>query len=209
MKILLNGYSGKMGCVVYDYLKDKYDFVALCDKDKQIKEKDILNADVIIDFSTVESAKSAFALATKHHKHIIIGTTGFKDEEISFFAKESKNAKISTFLIANFLKSIQAIKKLLNDLDINKLYLSEKHHKSKKDQPSGTAKYLLEKTPKDLINIQSVRTDFYCYEHRLEIINEFETIEIVHRCYNKVGYAKGVEIALSKLGSFIGLKQEL
>lgn len=209
MKILLNGYSGKMGSVVYAYLKDKYEFVALCDIRNLVKEEDVINSDIIIDFSSIECAKRAFDLAVKHQKNIIIGTTGFNEDDVQYFAKQSKEAKISMFLIPNFLKSIQELKKFLNNLDIKELYLNEKHHKSKKDRPSGTAKYLLKKIPEELVFVNSARTDFYCYEHKIEIINEFETIEIVHRCYNKIGYAKGVEIALLKLGSFIGLRQEL
>lgn len=207
MKLILNGFSGKMGSVVYDYLKQNNIFVGLGDLENKITEDMVERCDAIIDFSSVESAKSLFELAIKHHKNMIIGTTGFLDNEIKHFKEKSKQANISLFLIYNFLPSVHCLKKIIDDLNFDELYLTESHHKSKKDKPSGTAKFLLSNLDDKKVKITSIRTDFYCYEHKIELINEFETIEIVHRCYNKIGYAKGVEYALNQLGTFVGLKQ--
>ena len=89
------------------------------------------------------------------------------------------------------------------------IYVTDKHHKSKVDQPSGTSLALVNGINKNKLNFISKRVDFFVYEHVIEINNEFETIEITHRCYNKVGYAKGVEKALSKINTFIGLKTNI
>ena len=209
MKLILNGYSGKMGRVVYDYLKEKNDFVGMGDIENEITEDMIKECDAIIDFSSRESALSIFEMARKYHKNMIIGTTGFLEADLRYFEERSKEANISLFVVYNFLSSIHHLKKFIDNLDFQKLYLTESHHNSKKDKPSGTAKFLLKNLNKQKVKVTSIRTDFYCYEHKIEFINEFETIEIVHRCYNKIGYAKGVELALKQLGTFVGLRQNL
>ncbi|MCH5179641.1 MAG: hypothetical protein J1F32_00265 [Erysipelotrichales bacterium] len=209
MKLVLNGFTGKMGSVVYDYLKSKYEFVGLGDIDNKITEDMIKECDAIIDFSSPDSSLQIFKIAQKFHKNMIIGTTGFSSEELRYFEEKSKESDISLFVVYNFLPSIHKIKRLIDNMDFNELYLTETHHKSKKDKPSGTAKFLLKNIDDKKINVTSFRTDFYAYEHKISLINEFETIEIVHRCYNKVGYAKGVELALKQLGTFIGLRQSI
>ncbi|MCH5171313.1 MAG: hypothetical protein J1F31_00535 [Erysipelotrichales bacterium] len=209
MKLVLNGFSGKMGSVVYEYLKQNHEFIGLGDLENKITEDMIKKCDAIIDFSSRDSSLSIFKMATKYHKNMIVGTTGFLDTDLKYFEEKSKEANISLFVVYNFLPSVHHLKKFIDSLDFDKLYITESHHKSKKDKPSGTAKFLLTDLAKEKVEVASIRTDFYCYEHKIEVINEFETIEIVHRCYNKVGYAKGVELALQQLGTFVGLKQNI
>ncbi len=210
MNLVLNGYSGKIGNVVYEYLKSRnYEFVGLGDKEHPLVEDMIRKADAIIDFSTTKSAVSLFELAIKYKKNMIIGTTGFTEKELQHFADKSKDCGISLFVVYNFLPSIHFIKKLLENLDYEKVLLIESHHKSKADIPSGTAKFLVKNLDEQRVEIISNRTEFFCYEHKINIINQFENIEIAHRCYNKIGYAKGVELALKQLGLFIGLRQEI
>lgn len=204
----MQGYSGKMGSIVYDYLKNKeYNFISLIDETHKIQEEKIAQCDVIIDFSIPFAALNLFKYAIKYHKPIIIGTTGFSKSELNFMEVSSLEAGISAYVVYNFLNSIQKIKELIDDLSTNatSIYLEEKHHKSKLDKPSGTAKYLLKDVNKE-VHILSKRLDNFIYEHKIEINNEFESIEITHKCYNKLGYAKGVEKALSNINKFKGVK---
>ena len=185
MKLILQGYSGKMGEVVYNYLKTKeHEFVQLLDKDNnKINYTRVKESEAIIDFSTPASSLTLFECALKYKKPMIIGTTGFKDEEINYIKNKSKEAGIGVYLVYNFLSSINFLNKVIKQLsvDSDSIYVIDRHNKSKKDQPSGTS-----------------------YEHKVEINNEFETIEIIHKCYNKLGYAKGVEKALRKINGFVG-----
>lgn len=213
MKLILQGYSGKMGSIVYEYLKSKnHEFVQLLDRFNQDASIDALtNCDAIIDFSNPKSSLRLFSYALKYHKPMIIGTTGFSKIELNYIRKESKKAKIGVYVVYNFLSSINALKKTIKELSKNSdlIYVTDKHHKSKVDKPSGTSLALVNGINKNKLHFISKRVDFFAYEHVIEINNEFETIEITHRCYNKVGYAKGVEKALSKINTFIGLKTSI
>ena len=120
MKLVLQGFSGKMGKVVYEYLQEKgYTFAGLFDEKHKIQEKKIAKCDAIIDFSTVESAKNMFDLAIKYHKPIIIGVTGFTSEDLEMFDTKSLEAKIATYIIYNFLISIQRLKGFVDELSYN------------------------------------------------------------------------------------------
>lgn len=213
MKLILQGYSGKMGSIVYEYLKSKnHEFVQLLDRFNQdVSIDELTNCDAIIDFSNPKSSLRLFSYALKYHIPMIIGTTGFSKSELDYIKTESKKSNIGVYVVYNFLSSINVLKKAIKQLSKNSdlIYVTDKHHKSKVDQPSGTSIALVSGINKNKLNFISKRVDFFVYEHVIEINNEFETIEITHRCYNKVGYAKGVEKALSKINTFVGLKTNI
>ena len=210
MKLILQGYSGKMGEVVYNYLKTKgHEFIQLLDKDNnKINHTRVKECDVIIDFSSPASSLALFDYALKYKKPMIIGTTGFKDKEINYIKRKSKESGIGVYLVYNFLSSINILNKVIKQLsvDSDSIYVIDRHNKSKKDQPSGTSKLLTKGVNKNKLHFTSERVDFYVYEHKVEINNQFETIEIIHKCYNKLGYAKGVEKALRKINGFVGTR---
>jgi 4-hydroxy-tetrahydrodipicolinate reductase len=99
-------------------------------------------SDVIIDFTTPEATSKHIWLAAKHHKPLVIGTTGLTDaqeQEISDASKEtaivySANMSIGINLIKSLIQTACSI--LAEDYDIE---ISEIHHKHKVDSPSGTA----------------------------------------------------------------------
>lgn len=206
----MQGYSGKMGSIVYNYLKEKgHTFLALLDENNlNLTNEEMKNCDTIIDFSCPKASLKIFDMATKCHKPMIIGTTGFTKEQEDYIKEESIKNGISVYLVANFLENMQILKDAITKLgnEAKTIYLDERHHKSKKDQPSGTAKFLISELDKSKVTVISKRLDYYVYEHHIEINNEFETIEITHKCYNKLGYAKGVEKALKSLNTFKGVK---
>lgn len=199
-----------MGSIVYEYLKSKnHEFVQLLDRFNQdVSIDELTNCDAIIDFSNPKSSLRLFSYALKYHIPMIIGTTGFSKSELDYIKTESKKSNIGVYVVYNFLSSINVLKKAIKQLSKNSdlIYVTDRHHKSKVDQPSGTSIALVNGINKNKLNFISKRVDFFVYEHVIEINNEFETIEITHKCYNKVGYAKGVEKALSKINTFVGLK---
>ncbi len=99
-------------------------------------------ADAVIDFTTPEATRQHLWLAAKHHKPLIIGTTGLtKDDE-----NELHDASLETQIVyaanmsvgVNLLLALveEAAKKLDENWDIE---IHEVHHRHKVDAPSGTA----------------------------------------------------------------------
>ena len=103
---------------------------------------ELSNYKVLIDFSlpdySVESIKSAVEAGSP----VVIGTTGYSDEQLTQIVNASKSIPI--VLAANYSIGVnsliglvkQATKLLGDKADIE---IFEAHHKHKKDAPSGTA----------------------------------------------------------------------
>ena len=127
MKIIMQGYSGKMGSIVYNYLKEKgHTFLALLDENNlNITSEEVKNCDAIIDFSCPKASLKIFDTAIKYHKPMVIGTTGFTKEQENYIKDASIQNGISVYLVANFLESMQILKNAITKLgsDAKSIYL--------------------------------------------------------------------------------------
>jgi 4-hydroxy-tetrahydrodipicolinate reductase len=99
--------------------------------------------DVLIDFTRVENSLSILKYAEKNNISLVIGTTGFTEEQEDKIKQSSKNIPIvlapNMSLGVNILLSLlkqatEATKKHNVDIEI-----IESHHNKKVDSPSGTA----------------------------------------------------------------------
>ena len=98
--------------------------------------------DTLIDFTSIETTLNNLQICKANKKHIIIGTTGFSDEQKQII----KNAANETAVVfapnmsvgVNLcLKLLEMAASVLNeDYDIE---IIEAHHRHKVDAPSGTA----------------------------------------------------------------------
>ena len=166
MKIGITGCRGKMGCELLKRLINENDVIIAAGLEKQGSESigsDILEgistkalgvkitdnplelfdkSDVVIDFSNVKLSVELAKIASQKNKSLVIGTTGFNDEENELIKQAALTAPIlkaaNMSLGVNLLLSLveKASKVLYNDFDIEIL---EMHHKHKIDAPSGTA----------------------------------------------------------------------
>lgn len=102
----------------------------------------IKDADALIDFSVPAATLEFAALAAQARIVHVIGTTGFKDEDLAKIEAAARHATIikagNMSLGVNLLAALarQAAKALGPDWDIEIL---EMHHRHKVDAPSGTA----------------------------------------------------------------------
>jgi len=102
----------------------------------------IKDADALIDFSVPDATLEFAALAAQARIVHVIGTTGFKDEDLAKIEAAARHATIikagNMSLGVNLLAALarQAAKALGPDWDIEIL---EMHHRYKVDAPSGTA----------------------------------------------------------------------
>jgi 4-hydroxy-tetrahydrodipicolinate reductase len=69
--------------------------------------------------------------------------------------------------------------------------ISEKHHKSKIDAPSGTAISLAQSANIEEKKIKSIREGEYGNWHKATIANDFEELEIKHSAAKRNIYAQG------------------
>ena len=166
-----------------------------------------LETDCIVYFSQPESSLNAVKFAAEHNLPILIGTTGFSKSELQEIKVMSNSCPLllapNTSLGINLMKDI--ISKFGDGFKVFSLpVLQEKHHKDKKDSPSGTALYLADQLDsmdlyKENINIESERDGDAAGEHKIIFQREYESIEIVHKASNRSIFADGALEAIKWL----------
>ena len=195
INILLNGCNGNMGKAIIEHVNKMPDFNVLYGIDKD--NTDLYNnitqkPDVIIDFSTVSATFAALNYAVENLVPIVIATTGFSqtdNQKIAEFAEAIPIFKSSnmSYAIHLFTNVASTLAKKLKNADIE---IIEKHHRMKKDAPSGTALMLANSINKKC-SISSIRGGELVGEHSVLFLGENETIEITHTAYSRNIYVEG------------------
>lgn len=185
-------------------IDDNYE--ALCQK-----------SDVIIDFTVPEASILLSKINANYNKAHIIGTTGFIEQQKKWLLESasknvlviSANMSVGINLLAKLVR--QATKSLpIQDFDIE---IIEKHHRYKKDAPSGTALLLGNviaetqgaslsekavltrggdvKRKEGEIGFSVVRGGEIVGEHTILFAGNGEHIEISHTATDRMIFAKG------------------
>jgi 4-hydroxy-tetrahydrodipicolinate reductase len=180
-------------------------------------EKIIQNTDVLIDFTTPEATLSHLKIAHTFKKGMVIGTTGFSDDQIAVVKEFSKDIPI--VLSPNMSQGVNVlfflVKKAAEFLgDRFEAEILEIHHNLKQDAPSGTAlqfgRYIAEARGKKLddiavygrhgvtgprkkeeLGIAALRLSDVVGEHSIIFGSTGEIIEINHKCTSRKTYASG------------------
>jgi 4-hydroxy-tetrahydrodipicolinate reductase len=98
--------------------------------------------DVLIDFSSPESSLNNLEACARYSRSIVIGSTGFTQQEILLAQTLAMN--IPVVLASNTSVGMNVVFKILADLakifsDDFDLEILDAHHRMKKDSPSGSA----------------------------------------------------------------------
>ncbi|MBR3162650.1 MAG: 4-hydroxy-tetrahydrodipicolinate reductase [Clostridia bacterium] len=217
IKAIVWGYSGHMGTIVSNLIKNNHRFEYLGGIDKDDYNFSYTNADVIIDFSSPEGTMKMLDFAVKNKLPAVIATTGLNDEQENKIINASKNIPI--FKSANMSFEVALVKNVLKNLasklEDNDIEILETHHNRKTDAPSGTAKLLADainsgltkprsiiygregKRDKEEIGIASLRGGNIVGEHSVKFFNDYETLEITHIAHSRELFASGALKAAS------------
>ncbi len=173
--------------------------------------------DVLIDFTHPTVTLKNVELCRQAGKAIVIGTTGFTEEEKEQLREASR--EIPVVLAPNFSVGVNLCLKLLDmaarvlgdDVDIEVI---EAHHRHKVDAPSGTAlrmgEVVAEALGRDLaevavygregqtgardrqtIGFATVRGGDIVGDHTVLFAGEGERVEITHKASSRMTFAKG------------------
>lgn len=177
-------------------------------------EPAVLQADILIDFSTAQALQDHLGQAIKHQKPIVIGTTGLEPDHYTQLKQASQhipilyaaNTSIGIAVLSNLVKI--AAQNLNLDYDIE---IVETHHRQKIDAPSGTALSLgkaaaagrqvdfdhvkvMDRTDKRQagdIGFAVMRGGGVFGEHAVRFLGDDEIIELSHTSLNRRLFAKG------------------
>ncbi len=142
-KVAVLGVSGRMGVAISAILSNEgFDFTGITSKTPNVPEI-IANSDVIIDFSSPQALVSILP-HLKPGAVLVSGTTGLgldleKLQSAGLGARViwSANMSFGVNVLAYFTQKFAGVLDAKYDIEI-----LEKHHKHKKDAPSGTALFL-------------------------------------------------------------------
>ncbi|MBO5344904.1 MAG: hypothetical protein J6A51_03305, partial [Clostridia bacterium] len=196
LKIAVVGANGKMGKLLCEKLNDKFDVLKItreCKLDKQ-------NVCLVVDFASAESSVESAVWCAKYKVPLIVGSTGQTNFQKDEILKASEKTPI--LIAGNFSVGILLLKKLLKTVDfklVEDIVIFEKHHKNKKDKPSGTALEL-----ENLIRSKTSRHADVLVErggkeigtHKIDLYFENELISIKHQAFSRECFADGVLLAV-------------
>ena len=193
IKVTINGASGKMGTKVSNLIKNDSSLVECFD--------DISCSDLVIDFSQPSSTKTILKKCVAAKKPIIIGTTGFTNDDLNEI-REAANS-IPIVLAANMSKGIFYLKKSLasfihNNQDKLRCFIEETHHLEKIDKPSGTAielkKFIIEHDDNNFIQdiqIKSNRVANIFGTHKVMFCSDNGIVCFSHEALSRKIFAEG------------------
>ena len=230
MRIALIGY-GKMGKAIEEIaLQRGHEIVLKIDEDNlsDFTKENLSKVDVAIEFTGPHSAYENVKKTLSFDTALVCGSTGWTDklDEMKKLCDERNGGFIYS---SNFSVGVNIFfelnKKLAELMTPHKEYevqLTEIHHTSKKDAPSGTAITLAEQilernkrkktwinqvsdNPEDL-EILSERIDPAAGTHKIKYSSAIDDIEIIHTAHSRQGFALGAVLAaeflVGKKGNF-------
>lgn len=195
------------------------------DLEDALKESD---ADVLVDFTIAPAAVEAIKKASNVGVNVIVGTTGFSEEQVKENTKNVEENNIKAVISSNMAIGVNVFFKLLKDLapilDDFDIEIIEAHHNMKKDAPSGTAMTAFEVISKELnrdpeevgvygrkgivgertkkeIGLHAIRGGDIVGDHSVMFVGDGERLEINHRAHTREVFIAGVMRALKFIDS--------
>lgn len=156
MKVIINGYTGRMGKMLEEAIEknDSFEIAAEAAFDSKQEKPHVYqklnditeDADVLIDFSNHVTTKEIVSFCKERKLPAVICTTGQSEEELQEIDDLSKvvpvfrsgNMSIGIAVLSDLVKTAV---RMFPDADVE---IVEKHHNQKLDVPSGTALMLAE-----------------------------------------------------------------
>lgn len=227
VRAIMHGCMGRMGQVITGLVREDEDIEIVAGIDivggegmeypvfKSFAECNV-DADVVIDFSSPKAFDAMMDHCEAKQLAVVVCSTGLSEEQIARIEESAK--KTAVLRSANMSLGVNTLMKLLAQavkvlapagFDVE---IVEKHHKMKKDAPSGTAIALAdsmndamdgmyeytydrsqryEQRGKNEMGISAVRGGTIVGEHEVIFAGTDEVIEFKHTAYSRAIFAKG------------------
>ena len=177
------------------------------------------DADVLVDFTIAPAACETIKVATSCGVNIVVGTTGFSDEQMDSNVINVEKNNVGAVISSNmaigvnvFFNTLKKLAPLLYDFDIE---IIEAHHNQKKDAPSGTAmtafevianelnrnpeevgvfgrKGLVGKRSPEEIGVHAIRGGDIVGDHTVMFVGDGERLEVKHQAHTREVFIAGV-----------------
>ena len=200
MLILVLG-KGKTGSLVAEVARERGHGVRALDITENqhasaLTAPNLAGVDVVIDFTAPEAAVENMRAVLALGGRIVVGTTGWYAHLEEMRSKAQKGGAL--LYGTNFSIGVQKLFRLTAELARLEGYtfsISETHHVSKLDAPSGTAitlRQIVEAAqPGAKVEIASYRVGDAKGEHIVTASSETDTIKVSHDAHSRRGFALG------------------
>jgi 4-hydroxy-tetrahydrodipicolinate reductase len=207
IRVAVSGAAGRMGQAVCETVEGAGDteLTGKADPDLGVALAEVLgDADVVVDFTTPETALANAEACLAAGVHAVVGTTGFDLDALEAAAEASA---ANCFVAPNFaigavllMEVSQTIARHMPECEIVEL-----HHDRKLDAPSGTAKRTAELIAGAGGNvhqpIHSVRLPGLVAHQEVIFGGEGQTLSIRHDSIDRCSFMPGVLLAVQKVAA--------
>jgi 4-hydroxy-tetrahydrodipicolinate reductase len=206
IRVVVSGAAGRMGEAVCEAVSEAEDTFLAGRADPQLGAKlpELLSeVDVVVDFSTPETAIDNAGTCVDAGVHCVIGTTGFDLDELR---DRVKDGSANVFVAPNFAIGAVLMMRFAAEAarHMPEAEIIELHHDGKLDAPSGTAK----RTAELVSNagghvhepIHSVRLPGLVAHQEVLLGGEGQTLTIRHDSIDRRSFMPGVLLAVRRIG---------
>jgi 4-hydroxy-tetrahydrodipicolinate reductase len=205
-RVVVSGAAGRMGeavCEAVDEVED-LELAGRADPALDTRLEDLLGgADVVVDFTTPETAVDNAVACIGAGAHCVIGTTGFDLDELR--SRVEEGAEGNVFVAPNFAIGAVLMMRFAAEAarHMPETEIVELHHDRKVDAPSGTAKRTAELVAAAGGNvhqpIHSVRLPGLVAHQEVILGGEGQTLTIRHDSIDRRSFMPGVLLAVRRV----------
>jgi len=201
MLILVLG-KGKTGSLVAEVARERGHGVRVLDLAENrgassLTAPTVAGVDVVIDFTTPQSAVENMRAVLALGGRIVVGTTGWYEKlnEMKTLAHKRHGGLLFGTNFSLGVQKLFALTELLAKLDGYRFEIAETHHTSKLDAPSGTAitlgQIIEAQRPDAQVEITSHRVGDAKGVHVVIATSDNDTLELRHEALSRRGFALG------------------
>jgi 4-hydroxy-tetrahydrodipicolinate reductase len=209
IRVLVSGAAGKMGETACGAVEgaDDMELVGRADPQLDSAIKDALEAaDVMVDFTTPDTAPANVLEAVEAGVHCVVGSTGFDLDRLRSDV-QGASGEAKCFVAPNFAIGAVLMMELSKRVapHMPEVEITEFHSPQKKDAPSGTAKRTAELIGEAGGNvhepIHSVRLPGLVAHQEVVFGGEGQTLTIRHDSMDRSSFMPGVLLAVRMVRS--------
>jgi 4-hydroxy-tetrahydrodipicolinate reductase len=205
IRVVVSGAAGRMGEAVCEAVAEAEDTFLAGRADPQLDATlaDLVGeADVVVDFTTPETAIDNAGVCVDAGVHCVIGTTGFDLDQLR---ERVKDGEANVFVAPNFAIGAVLMMRFAAEAarHMPETEIVELHHDRKVDAPSGTAKLTAELVTEAGGHvhepIHSVRLPGLVAHQEVILGGEGQTLTIRHDSIDRRSFMPGVLLAVRRI----------
>jgi 4-hydroxy-tetrahydrodipicolinate reductase len=212
IKVAVSGAAGRMGQTVCEAVLGAEDMELVGRADPLLQttlEEVLAPAEVVVDFTTPDTALENALACVRAGVHVVIGTTGFEPAPLlrELDSRSETEQRANVLIAPNFAIGAVLMMRFAAQAaqHMQKAEIIELHHDAKLDAPSGTAKQTAElmaqASGREKPPIHSVRLPGLVAHQEVILGDLGQTLTIRHDTINRESFMPGVLLAVRRVGT--------